>query len=111
MKSFLTWLLVQNLLEFGPLILRSLLQEVRPQTLDGEVDHVSLHEPQDAKDLPEKRARGLLLGGFSKKLLLQANLIYIGHLKTKVLYRRMKRTQGGYKKCSYVTEFLWLFQS
>lgn len=38
-----TWLLVQNLLELGPLVLGGLLKEVRPQALDGEIHHVGLH--------------------------------------------------------------------
>lgn len=63
LTPLLTWLLVQNLLEFGPLVLRSLLQEVRPQALDGEVNHVSLHQAQDAEDLSEGTA-GQLISGF-----------------------------------------------
>lgn len=49
----LTWLLVQDLLEFGSLVLHGLLQEVRPQALDGEVNHVRLHQAQDSEDPPE----------------------------------------------------------
>lgn len=56
LSVILTWLLVENLLEFGPLVLRGLLQEVRPQTLDGEVNHVGLHQAQDVEDLPEGTA-------------------------------------------------------
>lgn len=62
LTPLLTWLLVQNLLEFGPLILRRLLQEVRPQALDGEVNHVGLHQAQDAEDLPEGTAGQLIFG-------------------------------------------------
>lgn len=51
-RGGLTWLLVQDLLEFGSLVLHSLLQEVRPQALDGEVDHVRLHQAQDSEDPP-----------------------------------------------------------
>lgn len=52
MKSLLTWLLVQDLLEFRPLVLYGLLHEMRPQALNGEVNHVGLHETQDTEDLP-----------------------------------------------------------
>lgn len=62
LTPLLTWLLVQNLLEFGPLVLRSLLQEVGPQALDGEVNHVSLHQAQDMEDLPEETAGQLSFG-------------------------------------------------
>lgn len=51
-QLLLTWLLVQNLLEFGPLVLSGLLEEVGPQALDGEVNHVGLHQVQDTKDFP-----------------------------------------------------------
>lgn len=53
----LTRLLVQDLLEFGPFVLCGLLQEERPQTLCGQVDHVHLHQPQHTDDLPEGRVR------------------------------------------------------
>lgn len=58
---FLTWLLVQDLLKLGPLVLHGLLHEVRPQALDGEVNHVGLHQAQDTEDLPEGRAGELVL--------------------------------------------------
>lgn len=52
--SLLTWLFVQDLLEFEPLVLNGLLQEMRPQALDGEVHHVGLHQTQDAEDFPDR---------------------------------------------------------
>lgn len=64
---FLTWLLVQNLLEFGPLVLHGLLHEVRPQALDGEVHHVGLHQAQDTKDLPEDTANFIYIAVFYRK--------------------------------------------
>ena len=61
-RSVLTWLLVQDLLELGPLVLGGLLQEVWPQALDGEVHHVGLHQAQHTEDLPENTAGKLTFG-------------------------------------------------
>lgn len=89
LSVILTWLLVENLLELGPLVLCGLLQEVRPQTLDGEVNHVGLHQAQDVKDLPEGTQSRLRNALHNKILYEPANFI-LKCLGRSALKKRMR---------------------
>ena len=54
LECLLTWLFLQKLLELASLILNRLLHEMRPNTADGEVSHVHLHQVQDREYRPER---------------------------------------------------------